>query len=224
MPTMAISARHHRSRRTGPASSRSHSKQALKPIIPPILPPPLPPMPEEDKPAEVPRKAIPLVKTAYNTKQLRKLIAVGGFVLIVAIGAAVILGWQRFQAAVRTQTKASEYKLSAQAEKLDAAKAQLIMQQIRQATPSAVGQSTPGASAAPTEIAGQLSIPTAQELNTYSTDQLLTILDSQIQQLKSEKQSTRLLELLKSSGTKEDLLKAIQLGKEYQAQYLYYKK
>jgi hypothetical protein len=222
---MATTARHRRSRRSGATThhSTAHGQQPLKPIIPPILLPPLPPLPREDKPADAPRKPVPLVKTQYNTKRLRRLSILGGTLLVLAIGVIVILNVQRLiQASKDAQSKSPQYQLNVRKEKLDEGKAQLIMQQIRQATAQAVAQSS--ASAKPTQIPGQLTIPSADQLRTYSPDQLLAILEAQIKQLQSENQSTRLLELLKSSGIKEDLLKAIQLGKEYQANFLYYKK
>jgi hypothetical protein len=175
-------------------------------------------------PVVPPRPAPVLLKTTYNTARIRLAIAGAITASVVLIGAP--LWWQRDRIAQvwRQAVPAKQINvLNVKAEQLDDGKRDTA-QRVTGAFASGSAQASAPTAFDPGEGAEWPAIPSVAILETYTVPELMTILDRQISVLKSEGEDTRLLEKLKVNGAKPDLLKAIQLGKEYQALYLYYRK
>lgn len=205
-------------------AQRSQAKKEPAFSIPPVSDFHQPSSSREIPLHSLPQKPVPvLVKTTYNTSQVRRAGLVLAVVLLVSISWIAWSLRDRLITTFHTLRPAKPvYHLSVSAEKLDTVKAGLVRQQVG-ATASAAA--TPTSSPTPgSDDPVTFVVPEANVLAGYTTNELLSLLNRQIQQLQSEQQDTRLLELLKKSGTRQDLLKAIQLGREYQALYLYYKK
>jgi hypothetical protein len=117
------------------------------------------------------------------------------------------------------------YHLQVTPEKADKVKAQVILK-AGQASASVNPTLTPG-----TKASDSTSIvPSAEVVATYTIDQLQSLLQQQINQLQQEKQDVRTLQsYIARAHNQPDqatrlLKEGVQLAREFQTLYLYYKK
>jgi hypothetical protein len=223
-----------------PASRKKAHLTSPKPAKPktltaaaPLIDKPLPARPPADTtvdPPPVPERPAPiLVQTRYNTARLRK---TGIGVAVVAIVGLGYLGWSQRHWLSRTLSKVKfgpstpVYQLKVQPQTIDDQTAQLAIQQ---ASLSASPSAAPDNGNSPTAPAFET------DLASSSTGQLYQLLDQQIDLLQSEHQDVRTLQTYptkaRAAATNHDtdkerslLMEGIQLSKEFQALYLYYKK
>jgi hypothetical protein len=163
----------------------------------------------------------PILKTKYNLLLVRRLSLVLGVVVLAALA---LFGWSFRQQllSVPLPLVTKPYHLTVSSPLLQATKAAQLSQGL-QATASANATASPN-----------LTPQYQAALSGYTTPQLYDLLDQEIAELKSENQRTdtlatypvkaRAVENSNPTKARDLLMEGVQLGKELQALYLYYKK
>jgi hypothetical protein len=144
------------------------------------------------------------------------------------IFAIALVAWTQREAIGRRihpqQSINKPYQLSAPMEQIDKQKLNEAQEKTNplQSSQSATPIERPESEGVSNSTGGAIRVPTDEELDTYTLEQLHNLLAQQIAELKAEKQDVRPIEVLKQRNTRQELRKAIQLAREYQTLYLYY--